>query len=61
MNGHALFQRLVEQQRSLKVLYMSGYTDSLIEHHGGLEAGAAFLAKPFGMQSLLHKVRAVLR
>jgi FixJ family two-component response regulator len=44
----------------LRVLYMSGYTDNVIIHHGALDPDIAFLAKPFSVQSLLQKVRAVL-
>jgi DNA-binding response OmpR family regulator len=45
---------------SIKVLYMSGYTDEAIVHHGVLEAGINFLAKPFVAADLLGKVRQVL-
>jgi hypothetical protein len=42
------------------VLYMSGYTDSAIGHHGVLEPGIAFLQKPFSAQDLTSKVRVLL-
>ena len=44
----------------MKVLYMSGYTDDAIVHHGVLEAGTAFIAKPFSVGALSRKVREVL-
>jgi DNA-binding response OmpR family regulator len=44
----------------MKVLYMSGYTDDAIVHHGLLEQDIAFLQKPFTLDALAHKVRAVL-
>ena len=39
---------------------MSGYTDGAIAHHGVLEAGTAYLPKPFTVDTLAAKVRAVL-
>ena len=44
----------------IKVLFMSGYTDSGIGHQGVLDAGIAFLAKPFTPSALAGKVREVL-
>jgi len=42
------------------VLYMSGYTDNAIVHHGVLEKTAHFVQKPFGLDALVQKVREVL-
>jgi DNA-binding response OmpR family regulator len=60
MTGKALAEELSQTRPDLKVLYMSGYTDSTIAHHGVLEAGVAFLQKPFSLRALARKVRAVL-
>jgi len=57
MNGKQLHQKLDAIQPGLPVLYMSGYTDNVIVHHGILDAGLHFLQKPFTLQGLRRKVR----
>lgn len=59
-NGVELARQLRAACRSLRVLYMSGYTDNAVMHHGRLEPGAAFLPKPFTPLELALKVREVL-
>ena len=60
MNGRDLAEGLATMQPEMKVLYMSGYTDNAIVHHGVLEPGMAFLQKPFAPATLTHKVRETL-
>jgi signal transduction histidine kinase len=60
MGGRALAERVSEVLPGLKVLYMSGYTDDAIVHHGVLEAGLAFYQKPVTPHALLRRVRDVL-
>ncbi len=60
MSGPELVARMAKVHAGLKVLYMSGYTDDAVMQHGLLEAGTAFLQKPFTPDGFLRKVRAVL-
>jgi CheY-like chemotaxis protein len=58
--GAPLLDRLRVSRPELLVLYMSGYTDDAIVHHGVLEQGIPFLQKPFTPRALADKVREVL-
>jgi len=60
MNGRVLAEQLLPRQPRMKVLYMSGYTDSFIAGHGVLEPGTYLLHKPFTEEVLIRKVREVL-
>jgi CheY-like chemotaxis protein len=60
MSGRVLAQNLLRARPAIKVLYMSGYTDDTIVHHGVLDTGTQFLAKPFTATDLARKVREVL-
>jgi PAS domain S-box-containing protein len=60
MSGRKVAELLAPQRPKMKVLYMSGYTDNAIVHHGILDAKTAFLQKPFTPKTLAHKVREVL-
>jgi PAS domain S-box-containing protein len=60
MTGRDLAEQLLLRHPETKVLYMSGYTNDAIVHHGVLKEGAAFLQKPFTPDALARKVREVL-
>jgi two-component system cell cycle sensor histidine kinase/response regulator CckA len=57
MSGPELAERLIREQAQLKVIYMSGYADEALGHHGILEDGVDFLQKPFSPQDLARRVR----
>jgi two-component system, cell cycle sensor histidine kinase and response regulator CckA len=59
-SGRELYEALAPDYPSLKVLYMSGYTENAIVHHGVLEKGIRLLQKPFTPQALARRVREVL-
>ncbi len=58
--GREVAESLARFHPGAKVLYMSGYTDESIVHHGVLKAGISFIEKPFTPDTLLRKVRQVL-
>jgi CheY-like chemotaxis protein len=59
-NGRELAEALRRQDPGLKVLFQSGYTGEVVVGHGIVEAEKAFLQKPFTLDTLAKKVRAVL-
>jgi two-component system, cell cycle sensor histidine kinase and response regulator CckA len=60
MNGRQLAEQVSKLRPKVKVVFMSGYTDDAIVHHGVLNAGMAFIQKPLTVDLLLAKVREVL-
>ena len=60
MSGRQMADALRAARPDTRVLYMSGYTDDAISHHGILEPGTHFMEKPFTSDALLRKVREVI-
>jgi len=59
-SGLGLANRLESLHPEMKVIYMSGYTDNAVVHHGVLKPGMNYIQKPFTLEGLTRKVREVL-
>ncbi|GAB6094831.1 hypothetical protein JCM14469_10830 [Desulfatiferula olefinivorans] len=60
MNGKELARRIETLRPGVKSLYMSGYTANVIAHHGILDKGVRFIAKPFSLRDLAARLREAL-
>jgi CheY-like chemotaxis protein len=59
-SGRALAEQVAQRWPSLRVMYMSGYTDDEILRRGLMRSGTPFLQKPFSADRLAEAVRATL-
>ena len=60
MNGQELSEKMKERFPDIKVLFMSGYTESTAVQKGILELKSGFLQKPFSANDLIKKVREII-
>ncbi len=60
MGGRELADHFSALQSGMRILFMSGYTDNAIVHHGVLQPGVKFIQKPFSMSEFMRKIRETL-
>ena len=60
ISGRELAERVGQIRPGIKIIYMSGYTDQAVVHHGILENDAILLQKPFTLMTLAGKLREML-
>lgn len=60
MNGRQLADAALQMRPDLQVLFMSGYTENAIVHHGRLDPGVNLLQKPFRRLDLVRRVHELL-
>jgi DNA-binding NtrC family response regulator len=60
MNGRDLYNMALKKRPGLKVIYMSGYTDNVIEHYGVLNEEVRFIQKPFSPNDLINTLQEIL-
>jgi two-component system cell cycle sensor histidine kinase/response regulator CckA len=60
VNGRVLAERLAALSPSMRILFMSGYSDEAVYRHGEISPNASFIEKPFTDRTLARKVREVL-
>ncbi|HYK11329.1 MAG TPA: response regulator [Gemmatimonadales bacterium] len=61
MTGVELYGRLRQRHQSLRVLFMSGYTEEVLQQNGVSPSTAPFLRKPFASPKLVERVKEVLQ
>jgi FixJ family two-component response regulator len=60
INGKELADLLCENHPERKVLFMSGYTESIIAHRGIIDDSIQFIQKPFTQAEMAEKIQHLL-
>jgi CheY-like chemotaxis protein len=60
MTGPEMVERIRPLRPSIKVLFMSGYSEQALQHHRDLELAGGYLQKPFSAEALAARVRKAL-
>ncbi len=60
MNGRQLHEEIIKEYPDIKTIFMSGYTQDVIAHHGIMDPGFHFIQKPFSINSLAKNIQKVL-
>jgi CheY-like chemotaxis protein len=60
VRGREIAERVTAMRPEIKVIYMSGYTETSALHHGSLEDGVQLITKPFKREELAHRIAGVL-
>jgi DNA-binding response OmpR family regulator len=60
LNGKEVAEQMVLLRPGIRVIYVSGYPDDVISHHGVLDPGIDFIPKPYSLETLARRVRASL-
>ena len=60
INGRALAEKVAAALPSVRVLFVSGYTQDVLADHGVLKQGIQFLSKPYSVAQLARRVHDVL-
>jgi CheY-like chemotaxis protein len=60
IGGRDMAERIKSIRPEIRILFMSGYTENSIVHHGRLDDGVQLIAKPFNREQLARKVADVL-
>ncbi len=60
MSGKELAETIGKKRPEMKIIFMSGYTENIIAHHGVLEQGINYISKPITPVALTQKIRSVL-
>lgn len=59
-NGKEIYDAITKTGRDVKVVFISGYTEKIIQEKGAIREGINFISKPVSKKVLLKTVRNVL-